>query len=168
MKNLQTLTRMAVLIALGVVSSYAAAIPMLGAKLFPAQHAINVVAGAMLGPWYGAVVSLFIALTRIALGTGTPLAIPGSVCGVILAGLLYRKFQSRPAAMVGEVVGTGIVGALAAYPIAVLLLGNTKAAAGGITFFVIPFATSSVAGAIIGGAVLAVAGRYLAPARARG
>ncbi|HYG56893.1 MAG TPA: energy coupling factor transporter S component ThiW, partial [Symbiobacteriaceae bacterium] len=62
-------------------------------------------------------------------------------------------------------VGTGIIGALASYPIAVFLLGNTKAAGAGMTFFVIPFATSSVAGALLGGLVLAVIGRYLLPAR---
>ena len=156
MKNTQRLTRMAILIALGVVASSVAAIPLFGARLFPAQAAINVVAGALLGPWYGAVVALTISVIRIALGTGTPLAIPGSLFGVLLAGLLYRATRSILAAMLGEVVGTGLIGAIAAYPIAVFLLGSAKAAAAGMTFFVIPFASSSFAGTLLGGAALLV------------
>lgn len=155
------LVQMALLIALGVVLSYASAIPVLGAKIFPGQHAINVVAGAVLGPWAGAVVALGISGIRIGLATGTLLAIPGSVFGVVLAGLLYRKTGSRLAAMVGEVIGTGVIGALAAYPLAVLVLGNAKAAAAGMTFFIIPFASSSVAGAILGGIALAALERFL-------
>lgn len=160
MKNTALLARMAMLIALGVVASYATAIPIFGARLFPAQHAINVVAGALLGPKYGAVVALAIAGIRIALGTGTPLAIPGSVFGVILAGLLYQATRSRLAAMGGEVVGTGIIGALVAYPMAVFLLGNAKAAAASMTFFIIPFGVSSVTGAVLGGLALVVMERF--------
>lgn len=154
MKNAGILAHMALLVALGVVTSYAAAIPLFGARLFPAQHAINVVAGALLGPWYGAVVALAIAGARIALGVGTLLAIPGSVFGVILAGLFFRATRAKWAAMVGEVVGTGILGALAAYPIAILLMGNARAAAGGMTFFILPFGASSLTGALLGGALL--------------
>jgi energy coupling factor transporter S component ThiW len=156
MRNVTVLTRMAILVALGVAASYAAAIPLFGAKLFPAQHAINVVAGALLGPWYAAGTALAIALIRIGLGTGTLLAIPGSVFGAFLAGILYRTTRLRLAAMAGEVVGTGLIGALAAYPIAVSILGNAKAAQAGMTFFVIPFGASSLAGAILGGAALLV------------
>lgn len=161
MKSTTLLTRMAILVALGVAASYAAAVPMLGARLFPAQHAINVVAGALLGPWYGAVVALSISVIRIGLGTGTPLAIPGSLFGVLLAGLLYQATRSRLAAMTGEVVGTGLIGALVAHPIAAFILGNAKAAAAGITFFVIPFGASSLAGALLGGAALLVLDRVL-------
>lgn len=154
--NTGLLTRMALLTALGVVASYASAIPAFGAKLFPAQHALNVVAGALLGPVYGAVTALAISLIRIALGTGTPLAIPGSLFGVVLAGLLYRYLRSRYAAMAGEMIGTGVIGALVAWPVATFLLGNAKAAAGGIAFFVVPFALSSISGAIVGAVALAI------------
>ncbi|MFB5085074.1 energy coupling factor transporter S component ThiW [Symbiobacterium thermophilum] len=154
------LTRMAILVALGVASSSFSAIPLFGAKLFPAQHAINVVAGAMLGPVYAGVVGLGIATIRILLGSGTLLAIPGTVFGAVLAGLLYRRTGSRLAAMIGEVIGTGLIGAVAAYPVAVLLLGNAKAAAGGIGFYIPSFAASSAAGALIGGQALAVLQRF--------
>jgi energy coupling factor transporter S component ThiW len=162
MKNVNRLALMGVLIALGVVASYTSALPLFGAKLFPAQAAINVVAGAVIGPWYGAVVALGISLIRIGLGTGTPLSIPGSLFGVVLAGLLYRYTRSKVASMAGEMVGTGIIGAVAAYPVAVFLLGNAKAASASMAYFIIPFASSSVAGAILGGVVLTVLERFTA------
>lgn len=156
MKSSALLARMGLLVALGVVFSYATAIPLFGARLFPAQHAINVVAGALIGPRHGALVALAISGLRIALGTGTLLALPGSLFGVILAGLFFRATGSRLAAMAGEVVGTGLVGALVAWPMAVYLMGNTKAAAAGLTFFLVPFGASSLAGALLGGLALAV------------
>lgn len=165
MKTTQLLTRMAILVALGVAASKVTAIPLFGAKLFPAQHAINVVAGAMLGPVYGGAVGLLIALLRIATGMGTLLAIPGTLFGVVLAGLLYQRTGSRLATMAGEVIGTGLIGALVAYPLAVLVMANPKAAAGGAAFFVPLFGASSLAGALIGGQALVVLERFL-PMRA--
>lgn len=160
MRNTSTLARMAILVALGVAAARLPAIPAFGALIFPAQHAINVVAGATLGPVYGAVVALAISLIRIVLGVGTPLAIPGSLFGVVLAGLLYKWSRSRLAAMAGELVGTGLIGALAAYPVAVLFMHSAKAAAAGATVYIIPFASSSLVGALIGGAVLAALERF--------
>lgn len=165
MKNTVTLARMSILIALGVAASQIPAIPVVGAMVFPAQHAINVVAGATLGPLYGAVVALGISLIRIGLGVGTPLAIPGSLFGVVLAGLLFQRTQSRLAAMAGEVVGTGLIGALAAYPVAIFVMQSAKAAAAGITVYIVPFASSSLAGALLGGAVLSALERFLPTAR---
>lgn len=126
------------------------------------------IAGAFLGPVYAGIVALAIALTRITLGTGTPLAIPGSVCGAVLAGLLYQQFRSRIAAVAGEVIGTGLIGALLAYPIAVLFLNNAKAAAAGVTFFIIPFAISSISGGILGGMALLALERIVSPTQSRG
>jgi energy coupling factor transporter S component ThiW len=171
MKSTQLITRMGVLIALGVAASYMnpIAIPGLGAfgaRLFPVQAAIDVVAGAMLGPWYAVGVAFLISLIRVILGTGTPLAFPGSMFGALLAGLLYRMIRGRTgavAAAIGEVVGTGVIGALVSYPIAVGLLGNAKAAAGGMTFYIIPFTSSSVAGAILGCVVLLALQPVIAP-----
>ncbi|WP_273379751.1 hypothetical protein, partial [Symbiobacterium thermophilum] len=46
------------------------------------------------------------------------------------------------------------------YPVAVLLLGNAKAAAGGIGFYIPSFAASSAAGALIGGQALVILKRF--------
>ncbi|HLO02463.1 MAG TPA: energy coupling factor transporter S component ThiW, partial [Symbiobacteriaceae bacterium] len=90
----------------------------------------------------------------------------GSVIGAILAGLLVRRFRSPVAAVVGEVIGTGLIAAILAYPIAVTLLGNTKAASAGWTFYILPFTLSSAAGALIGGAILATIWKALPQATA--
>lgn len=161
MRPLQRLVLMALLVAMGVVASRFS-IPFLGAKLFPIQHAINVVAGVLLGPVYAGITALVIAVTRIITGTGSPLAIPGSLFGAVLAGLAYRQTRTYIGAMVGEVVGTGLIGAAAAFPIAVLFMNNEKAAAAGVTFFMIPFALSSTAGALLGGVLLPALSRMRA------
>lgn len=167
MKSTTTLTRMAVLIALGVAAAYLMPIPVYGAKLFPAQHAINVVAGVLLGPWLAGVVALMIALIRIALGTGSPLAIPGSIFGAMLAGLLYRATRSYVGAVVGEVVGTGLIGAAAAYPVALLFMPGTKVAAAGVTGLMLLFAPASLVGAILASLALPAITRVARPSSER-
>ena len=47
-------------------------------------------------------------------------------------------------------VGTGFIGALAAYPIVKLVMGQETA----IFFYVVPFLTSTVGGTIIGNLIL--------------
>ena len=56
-----------------------------------------------------------------------------------------------PAAYAGEVFGTGILGGLASYPIAAVLMGNTKAA---LFTFVPSFLVSTAVGAAISVLVL--------------
>ncbi|AEH52675.1 thiW protein [Heyndrickxia coagulans 2-6] len=46
--------------------------------------------------------------------------------GAFLAAYLYAKTNKLIFAFVGEVMGTGILGALACYPIAVFLLGQRQ------------------------------------------
>lgn len=164
MTSSQALARGGVLAALGVAASYLLPISIFGARLFPAQHAINVIAGALLGPKGAFLTALIIATSRIMLGTGTLLAIPGSIFGALLAGLLYQRGQSGLHAMTGEVIGTGILGAMAAWPLALLILENPATVkAAGVTAFVIPFGLSSLAGAILGGFVLSVLDHSLLP-----
>ena len=52
--------------------------------------------------------------------------------------------------MIGEVFGTGILGGLCAYPIAILFMGKN---AGDIAFYayIVPFLISTVGGAILAG-----------------
>ncbi|RQD78722.1 MAG: energy coupling factor transporter S component ThiW, partial [Halanaerobium sp. MSAO_Bac5] len=57
----------------------------------------------------------------------------------------YKFKGSNFAAVIGELFGTGILGALAAYPIANFLMGSASA----VYFFVIPFSVSSLAGVFI-------------------
>ena len=125
-------------------------IPIGAAKCSPVQHMVNVIAGVLLGPWY-AVGSAFVAsLIRNLIGTGSLLAFPGSMVGALLAGLLYQKIQRLPAACAGEVVGTGFLGAMLSYPVAVLLMGKTSA----LFAFVPSFLINTVAGSIVAALVL--------------
>ena len=80
------------------------------------------------------------------MGLGTLLAFPGSMCGALLSSLLYKWIKKLPAAYVGEVVGTGIIGGVLAYPIAAVLMGNQTAA---LFTFVVPFLISTVVGTIM-------------------
>ena len=125
-------------------------IPIGAAKCSPVQHMVNVIAGVLLGPWY-AMGSAFVAsLIRNLIGTGSLLAFPGSMIGALLAGLLYRYGQKLPYACAGEIVGTGILGALAAVPIAIGLMGRTAA----LFAFVPSFLINTIAGSVV--AVLVV------------
>lgn len=134
-----------VLIGLAVIFG-TFSIPIGIAKISPVQHFVNVVGAITLGPVY-AVANAFVAsLVRNILGTGSLLAFPGSMVGAFLAGILYRNLKKIFVAAIGEVIGTGILGALLAYPIAKLFMGKE----GAIFMFVGPFIMSCTVGAIIG------------------
>lgn len=137
------------LIAIAVVFG-TFSIPIFGAKMSPVQHFINVVSAVLLGPGY-AVGNAFIAsLLRNILGTGSLLAFPGSMAGAFLSGLLFSRFRKLEMALAGEVIGTGILGALLAYPVAALLMGKESA----VFVYVIPFLISCTGGAIMAYAFL--------------
>ncbi len=139
-----------VLAALAVALS-PISIPTGIARLSPTQHLINVLAGVLVGPWWGFGVALVTSVVRNTLGLGTPLAFPGSIFGVILAGLAFRATRNVYVAALGEVVGTGLIGAsVAALLVAPYLMGRAL----GLTALILPFLLSSVLGAVLG--VLAV------------
>ena len=127
-------------------------IPILGAKASPIQHLINVISGVTLGPVYGLLCAFVSSLLRNILGTGSILAFPGSMVGVLLAGLLYKKFKKVELAVIGEVVGTGIIGALLAYPLAAFVLGREVA----LFVYIVPFSLSSIIGSIIAYIILKI------------
>ena len=115
-----------VLIALGVVCS-AFYIPVGASKCFPVQHMVNVIAGELLGPAYGCAMAFVTSLLRVLTGTGSLLAFPGSMIGALCCGLCYKFTQKLPAAYFGEIIGTGILGGIACYPVATLLMGQEAA-----------------------------------------
>ncbi|MEG1550877.1 MAG: energy coupling factor transporter S component ThiW [Oscillospiraceae bacterium] len=149
-KNLRKLTASAFLVALGVVMS-TFYIPLGFAKCFPIQHLINVIAGVTLGPAYGVAIAFVISCIRIMMGTGSFLAFPGSMVGALLCGLLYHFFKKIWVAFLGEIIGTGILGAFLAFPIAAYLMGNTSVA---FYTYVIPFMASTVIGSAIAVVIL--------------
>ena len=103
---------------------------------------------------YGVAVAFVASLIRNLLGLGSLLAFPGSMIGALLCGLMYWKVKKIIPTLIAEVFGTGILGGLCAYPMAILFMGKT---AGDIAFYayVIPFLVSTAGGAIISGLILA-------------
>lgn len=135
----------ALLVALGTWLAGTLVVPVGVARATPVQHAINVLAAVWLGPGWAVAVALVISTLRNLLGIGTPLAFPGSLFGAALAGLFFRMARRPAAAVAGEILGTGILGALVAFPVARWLLGHEVAA---WFFYVVPFTTSSAVGAL--------------------
>lgn len=146
----QKLTLAALLIAIATLTGHVFYIPVGASKCFPIQHTVNVLSAVMLGPWYAVAIAFVTSLLRNILGTGSLLAFPGSMFGALVAGLMYQKSGSQLMASLGEVFGTGILGAIACYPIVKLLMGQETA----IFFYVVPFLTSTVGGTIIANLLL--------------
>ncbi|AQS57592.1 energy coupling factor transporter S component ThiW [Novibacillus thermophilus] len=137
---------MAVLVAIGTVSSQFIWFPAGIAKAYPVQHAINVLAAVLFGPLPAVTVAFLIGVLRNLLGVGTIFAFPGGMVGALLAGWLYRRKRLIRFAAAGEMIGTGILGSLLSVPMARIFFGETKA----VLAFVPGFLVSSTAGAIIG------------------
>ncbi len=150
--NTKKLALAGVLCAVAVVGSMFS-FPVFGSKCAPVQHMVNVLCAVLLGPWYGVAVAFVASLLRNLLGLGSLMAFPGSMCGALLCGIVYHKTKNLLAALCGEVFGTGIIGGLLAWPVAVFLMGK---AAGDIAFYayIVPFLVSTVGGSIIAGVVL--------------
>ena len=143
--NLRKLTLAAVLVAVCVACA-PLSIPVGASKCFPVQHLVNILAGVFLGPWYSVGMAFCTSLIRVLTGTGTLLAFPGSMCGALLCGLVYRYCGKKlPLAFAGELVGTGLLGGMLAYPVASMVLGKEAA----LFTYVLPFFVSSAGGTII-------------------
>ncbi|MDK2808410.1 MAG: hypothetical protein PWP24_1145 [Clostridiales bacterium] len=135
-----------ILCAVAVVGSMFS-FPVLGSKCAPIQHMVNILCAVLLGPFYGILVAFTASLLRNLLGLGSLMAFPGSMFGALLCGVVYWKSKNLFAALLAEVFGTGILGGLFAYPVAVLLMG---ANAGEVAFYtyILPFLISTMGGAI--------------------
>ncbi len=136
---------------LGVLLS-SFAIPVGASRVFPFQHAINAVAGVLLGPWWAAGSALVTATLRFSIGTGSVFAFPGSPFGALAVGFAYRVLRRDEAALF-EPVGTVFIGATLGALLISPMLGE---AAGGLFFLMASFALSCIPGAIIGYLVLKI------------
>lgn len=122
-------------------------IPAGVAKVFPAQHMINVIGGVLLGPWYALTIAFAAGLIRNILGIGTLLAFPGGMIGAFLAGGGFRLTGSVYVAALGEVAGTGLIGAtVSALLVAPFFMGKKMA----LSYMILAFSLSTVAGSILG------------------
>ena len=136
------------LVAVAVVGSMFS-FPVLGSKCAPIQHMVNIVCAVFLGPWYGVIAAFLASLIRNLLGLGSLMAFPGSMIGALLCGLVYNYLKKNMVlTCVSEVFGTGVLGGLCAYPVAILFMGKS---AGDIAFYayIVPFLISTAVGSAI-------------------
>lgn len=148
-KVIRKLALAGVLTALGVLGG-TLSVPVGFTRCCPMQSIINVIGGVFLGPWYSLGTAFCISLLRNILGTGTIMAFPGSMFGAVLAGLLYQHLPKLGMACLGEIIGTGILAALAAWPISIFILGTPSAPFA----MVVPFMAAALTGVVIASVLL--------------
>lgn len=151
-KSILKLVVLAMLIALGVVIS-----PILRVEgMCPMAHLINIVCSVLLGPWYSLLCATLIGIIRMVTMGIPPIALTGAIFGAFLSGVFYRISKGKIiCAVLGEILGTGIIGALASYPVMTLLWGKE-----GLSWlFYVP---SFICGTLIGGSIAYVFLRKLA------
>ena len=130
-------------VALGVVIS-----PILRVEgMCPMAHLINITCAVFMGPWYALLCALLIGIIRMAVMGIPPLALTGAIFGATLSGVFYKLSKGKIiAAALGEIIGTGVIGAIVSYPVMTFLWGKE-----GLTwFFYVP---SFIMGTLIGGSI---------------
>ena len=135
----------------GVLTALAAAgslisFPVAGRQCAPVQHMVNILAAVTMGPGWGVGIAFCASLLRNLLGIGSLMAFPGSMIGAFCCGLVYAKWRKLGVCCLAEALGTGILGGIAAYPVAEFLMGAGPA---GLFVYVVPFLISTTAGSIL-------------------
>lgn len=133
------------LVALAVAGSLLS-VPVFGSRCAPVQHMVNIISAVTLGPFWGIGIAFLASLLRNIFGLGSLMAFPGSMIGALCCGIMYKLTKKLAPTCIAEALGTGILGGLAAYPVAKLLMGLEP---GSMTVYMIPFLISTVAGSIL-------------------
>ncbi|MFE0441736.1 energy coupling factor transporter S component ThiW [Aerococcus sp. NPDC058936] len=120
--KVQKLTILAMMIAMDVVLS-----PLFRVEgIAPMSSVMNVIAAVLMGPIYGTVMALACGIIRMILFGIPPLALTGAVFGAFLAGVGYKWMNTYLGAIIGEFIGTGLIGSLLSYPIMVWFTGSAQ------------------------------------------
>lgn len=145
--NTRKIAQAVILVAIGVALSPFTSFPVGIAKVNPTQHFVNVLGAILLGPWWAMINAAIIAIIRNALGVGTLLAFPGGMIGALLAGYVYRYTRNVYWAALGEIVGTGILGALVSgWLVAPVFMQKPMA----VGVLIASFLASTVLGSVLG------------------
>ena len=149
----------AIFVAVAVVGSVFIQFPFLGSNCSPTQHMVNVLCAVFLGPAWGVGVAFCASLLRNLMSVGSLMAFPGSMVGALCCGLVYMLLENKKpavaitATLVAEMLGTGVLGGLCAYPVATLFM-SVDAATTAVTAYIIPFFISTFVGSLIAGALV--------------
>ncbi len=145
--NTRLVAQAVVLVAIGVALAPFTSFPVGIAKVNPTQHFVNVLGAVLLGPWWAVAIAAIIGILRNAMGVGTLLAFPGGMIGAFLAGYVYRFTRNVYLGALGEIIGTGIIGAVvSALLVAPVFMGETMA----MGALIASFLASTVVGSVIG------------------
>ena len=117
--------------------------PALGSRCAPVQHLVNILCAVLLGPFWSVGVAFAASLLRNIAGLGSLMAFPGSMIGALCCGIAYHCTQRIGITCLAEALGTGILGALVAYPVAAVLMGLNPAS---YTVYILPFLISTGVG----------------------
>lgn len=120
-KGVLKMVVLSMMVAIGVVIS-----PILRVEgMCPMAHFVNVVCAVLLGPWYSLLCATMIGIIRMMLMGIPPLALTGAVFGAFLSGVFYQMSKGKIiCAVLGEVIGTGVIGAVISYPVMTVLWGR--------------------------------------------
>ena len=119
------MTMLSMFVAIGVVIS-----PILRIEgMCPTAHLVNVVCAVFLGPYYALGCATAIGIIRMVFMGIPPLALTGAVFGAFLSGVLYRASKGKLIwAVLGEIIGTGIIGSIVSYPVMTFIWGRSELA----------------------------------------
>ena len=149
--SIRKLAMAGVLVAVAVAGSLIS-FPVAGSKCAPIQHMVNICAAVFLGPVWGVGVAFCASVIRNLTGLGSLMAFPGSMVGALCCGLVFSKTRKYLPTYAAEVLGTGVLGGILAYPIAIGFMGKEAA----LFTYVIPFLVSTLGGTVIAAILIAV------------
>lgn len=137
------LVLLSMFVAIGVVIS-----PILRVEgMCPTAHLVNIVCAVLMGPYYALACAFTIGIIRMLLMGIPPLALTGAIFGAFLSGVLYRASKGKLLfAVIGEIIGTGIIGSIVSYPVMAFLVGQ-----GSLTWFY--YTPMFLSATILGGGV---------------
>ena len=150
--SVRKLAMAGVLVAVAVAGSLFS-FPVAGSKCAPVQHMVNICGAIFLGPTWSVGVAFCASVIRNLTGLGSLMAFPGSMVGALCCGLMYKFSKKIIPTCIAEALGTGILGGLAAYPLAkyVMLIQPD-----GMFIYIIPFLISTVVGSVVAAVVMLI------------
>ncbi|MGO1337576.1 MAG: energy coupling factor transporter S component ThiW [Leuconostoc fallax] len=131
--------------------SYALSTMITFPNMAPFQHFVDVIAAILLGPWYATLSGLITGVARMSFEARPATSVVSILVAPALAAWLYRLTGKIWGAVLGEIVGVGVIGALLSYPVMKYIYGLDLKH----FYYYMPFFIPSVVvGSILGGLMM--------------